>query len=1773
MPSFQVIQPNGGELIQSGRDYTLRWSGTDTTQRVRLEYSINAGRTWIFLTDTARGGEYLWRNVPDTPSDSCLFRVLGLPGDSTLPVGRRLVQFSIKPTEQHISTSTTPLSNETVNFSPDGTKILVTTFGKPLYYPNGGVYYGWSEQYTEVRDGKTGALLYKLPTYSTNIPSLRFNDRWFGLGALGYYWNGNGNRQSQQLWSPDNTSLLSLLNDTTIGIFAAETGMLRRTLSIPRQGNSSQIVSMQWTGGGSEVLIMEQHRFFSSRTDGFGDTLRTVLLRLNAMSNALSGTPTQYNDVIFGGANLSWCNSQYWGSAYTYSTISNDGERMLRMEFDSAAGCSFRGYTVRSTRTGAILQTINGAPNNGILNGWGGRIWSPNDSLLMFTEGSPNFNVQGLTYFFYNSHTGNLVTKFVSPPYIRNSNDWGGNRWSSDSKWYLLEGVSSQIGDLSPQMFILNIEPGVIFTQLPNTFSRAFWNGVWGNHSSNNGLHSGQQASNVVWSPDNRFIASFLYKPPTTPRNDWQDTYTSTIGIWNSITGCLVQTIQLPFPDDTNALERRTFQGMPIQWSPDGKRLLLYSSVKSTNRTLVSGLLPYRGTAQDGTAIILSVNIDDVPCQQDVSNDFWTILPRGALTIENANFSTLQCGTTTETIRVSVGNLASRAITLFLPRISGTHADDFTLITNANTAPRGIQFITTTNGSSEAFTLPERGGRATFTIRFSPRSTGSFGARSATMALIDTSGTLQGTILLSGRNDTLAVQAATMPPSSDGTGNIRQNLGILLQSRSTTASVLFRNASTRPLVLGRTGLTADTAQSIQTQSGSGGSLGGGMNSGAQQFRSMAGRFWLDSISPRIVPAGGTARLHFTVLGTENTGVVRDSIQLLECAAARHLLVVEGRILPDEPRLEMDTLMNFGTLLCQASSEATVRLTNQGGKPLRINAMIFGDNPHFRAVSSALPFVIQPLDTVRFTARYTPFQSGTVQNLIIVDSDDPRPQQRIIRLRGNTTLYRYEWSTETVNFGRVGFGQAATRTLELKNTGGAPFLAPQFPRRLNDVFVWESMQPETLQPNSTATVTMRFTGQRSEGSIFTSLEIPMQDTCKTVTRLQFAASVLAPEPRLAVQDTVRLPRLFCEASTEAVIRFVNEGEAELRISGFRLEFPPSTVLDSTHFPRSTFQISTTTLAPQAASTLRFRYEPRTTGQHTATLIFQTNDVSRDASGEVRVTIVGNKDSVGMRTNTGSVQFSTVQESSELRDTVLLTNTGTVPLLWQAATNNSFQNIANLRIDSSFVLERVEPAVTPPSEQSRLVVRFLGNRAGFSAMRAIPLQAASLLAPNCIRSTNITLSAEVRKEARIAALQNVSTRLLCEYSTSISIALQSIGTDELRIDELSLEHPPTATFRIVHADRTIPARTGQGRITILAETPQLGTFTAMLRFRTNAVNLTNATILLTIRKDSSGIQALSPGLDFSPLAVNTPSTRIITIRNTGTLAQGFSLPVRVGAFLLDSLGMNPLPPGRQTEAWVRFQGSAGGMMRDTVRLFDSCGRGMAIPLQARIIAGLVALPDTIAHGVGEIREIPLFLRNAQGVEAGMDAAFSLRVQNAGMLDIIAPTPQKSSFENKGGTLSQLLEFRTTIASTQAGEPFVRLRARGLIGNATISTVQLERAFVSGVQVQTGVPAILRTRGINYAGGSPRLVFAPNLTAVSIAPQPAQDEIRMSLNLREAAFITVSATTMLGTTLVVHEGIQAAGSTTLRIPASNLASGIYFLQIRSGAEVYSTTLSLVR
>ncbi len=96
-PVITVTFPNSGEMLYAGYMYEITWSGSQTIDNVKIEYSTDSGADWMdIIASTPNNGSYAWI-VPEDPAETCLIRVSDRDG-SPSDVSDALFSIALPPT-------------------------------------------------------------------------------------------------------------------------------------------------------------------------------------------------------------------------------------------------------------------------------------------------------------------------------------------------------------------------------------------------------------------------------------------------------------------------------------------------------------------------------------------------------------------------------------------------------------------------------------------------------------------------------------------------------------------------------------------------------------------------------------------------------------------------------------------------------------------------------------------------------------------------------------------------------------------------------------------------------------------------------------------------------------------------------------------------------------------------------------------------------------------------------------------------------------------------------------------------------------------------------------------------------------------------------------------------------------------------------------------------------------------------------------------------------------------------------------------------------------------------------------------------------------------------------------------------------------------------------------------------------------------------------------------------------------------------------------------
>ncbi len=1089
-------------------------------------------------------------------------------------------------------------------------------------------------------------------------------------------------------------------------------------------------------------------------------------------------------------------------------------------------------------------------------------------------------------------------------------------------------------------------------------------------------------------------------------------------------------------------------------------------------------------------------------CSSDVSDALFFIRSTSNLVTPSAiSFPKLLCETST-TQTIALQNVGTKTISIGSVELQGIHASDFIIVQQPS--------------------LIAAGGTDSVTVRFVPTTTGTRTAQLVITSTADNATTQ--TITLTGQKDVVGFQASAL----------RLNFGEVPPNTATTASFTMTNTGTIPLVWDLTiGATAD--------------------------------FVIESVEPYPTPVGGQSLFTVRFKGGKNLTTYQGAIPFFNCGSRTANILLEVVVALRPAVIAVNKPLDFGTLICTDRKDTTLTVRNTGGQALTIGSMTIeggatggGNTTGFTMLQGA-PSSIKGGDSALVPVRFTALRDGSTSAQLVIVSDDPINPRFAITLNADKKTALFELSTTAIVVNDVTIGTTVTRTTTLQNKGTLPLwwdLNLWKPDTAKGI-VLENIVPNPTPAGGSSLVTVRVLA--GKGGETRSNFFAFRDTCGNARTLTVNASIQKPLPIIEVDNPVAFGELLCETAFTVPVSIRNVGGRELVITD--VSFSGSNKEDFSLLTDVTQMLRLPAFDGSVASQtfLRVKFQPLDTGLREARMKIRSNASNASADSTFEVVLRGRKERVSFTASKTQANFTTVQENTALRDTLVVTNTGTRDIRWTQAP---------IAVDENFTIERITPQILPRGGQSQVIVRFAGGKAGLSATKLYLLSA-----QECNQALPLTLNAVVQKQPRLAAVRDTALRLLCLSAQNLTLRLQNTGTDDVLVRSVKVLDDGNTEVRIpCQPVRITPNAVDSVCLELRPKTTGTKTFT--LRIESNAADRPTIDVRLTVQKDSSGIRLDRERLEFPALGANSSIEATFTLINTGTIEQRWLLPAAFGengVFAVQDVTPNPTPAGGRSTVRMRFDarlvGNRGGVYAATATFKDSCGREAPLQLAARVVTGEAVLQEQIQLAPSLETEVPVYLRKRGGIEAGTTATFMLRVGNTTLVEVLAPMPVSSTID-KG---ARVLRFAVPITTTDENEPLLRLKLRGLLGNDSVTTLRVDSLRVGGVLL-TGAQSRYQTIGLNYAGGV-RLFYVPAVTLKSIAPNPTSAEASIVLNVNRATNVSVTLVDVYGRRMQVMAGVMGEGEQAVVLNTSGLASGVYMVEVQSVDGIQTARINVIR
>jgi hypothetical protein len=235
----------------------------------------------------------------------------------------------------------------------------------------------------------------------------------------------------------------------------------------------------------------------------------------------------------------------------------------------------------------------------------------------------------------------------------------------------------------------------------------------------------------------------------------------------------------------------------------------------------------------------------------------------------------------------------------------------------------------------------------------------------------------------------------------------------------------------------------------------------------QQFRSATQSFSLSRGQER------TIMVQFT---PSQSGPQTGMLMITSNAPEPVMVPLQGEGGPPQPDIDVNPKdLSFGGVAVGNRLDQTLMVRNVGTATLRVSKLSFS-NTAFTLIFPTAPFEVRSGRLVSLTVRFMPPAVGPQMGNLTIESNDPDEAMVVVPLGGEgiQSVPDIDVTPTSLNFGSVGYGQSATRTLTVRNLGTAPLMVNSF--NLNGSPAFSVISPQTpfnVPSNGQQMVTLRF----------------------------------------------------------------------------------------------------------------------------------------------------------------------------------------------------------------------------------------------------------------------------------------------------------------------------------------------------------------------------------------------------------------------------------------------------------------------------------------------------------------------------------------------------------------------------------------------------------------------------------------------------------------------------------------------------------------------------
>ena len=885
-----------------------------------------------------------------------------------------------------------------------------------------------------------------------------------------------------------------------------------------------------------------------------------------------------------------------------------------------------------------------------------------------------------------------------------------------------------------------------------------------------------------------------------------------------------------------------------------------------------------------------------------------TAPPEVAFSTGTLNYGNVLLNTSAD-LTVTLTNTGFSDLSIAGASLAGTNANQFNLV------------------SGGTGTIPPNTSQS-ITLRFTPTSVGN---KSAFFILASNAASTPDTVTLAG--------TGVEPLVSFSNANLQY--GNVLVNSDADLSVRLTNIGTADLSISNASLVGPNANQFSIVN-----IG---NSGT-----LAPNAFLD-ITLRFSPTSAGNKIGYFVIAS-NAASTPDTVTLAGTGIA--------------PLVSFDNAnLQYGTVLVNAISDLTVRLTNTGTANLSINATsLAGANANqFSIVTGGAAGTLAPNAFRDITLRFAPTSTGNKFAYFVLTSNAASTPDTVT-LTGSGITPLVSFSIDSLKYGNVLVNANADLTVRLTNTGtanlsiNATSLAGTNANQFNIV---TGGAAGTMAPNAFRDIALRFSptsaGNKLAYFVLTSNAASTPDT------VTLTGNGITPLVSFS-DDSLKYGNVSVNANSDLTVRLTNTGTADLSIN--------ATSLAGTN--ANQFSIVTGgaagTLAPNTFRDITLRFSPTSSGNKIAYFILTSNAASTPDT----VTLTGTGITPLVSFSNDSLKYGNVSVNANSDLTVRLTNTGTANLSINAT------SLAGANANQFNIVTGGAAGTIAPNAFRDITLRFAPTSAG-NKLAYFVLTSNAASTPDTVTLTGTGITPLVSFATDSLKFDNVSVNA----NSDLTVRLTNTGTADLSITATSLAGANANQFSIITGGAAGTLAPNAFRdITLRFSPTSAGNKLAYFVLTSNAAS-TPDTVALIGSGTASLVSFSKDSLKYGNVSLSANSDLTVRLNNSGTS---------------DLTINNATLAGVNANQFSIVSGGAAGTLapnafRDIALRFAPTNAGSNIAYFI-LTSNAASSPDTVTltgTGVGPLVSFSLDSLKYGAVPVSADSDLTVRLTNTGTADL--------------------------------------------------------------------------------------------------------------------------------------------------------------------------------